>query len=145
MSETTTWHVVRDGLTIHQLAAPLNGRKVLHPGELALVAAVASRGDEVTVTPELIEATKDRWGESAYADLSDQSQIQRWGTVYLQPGTVNEGLARQLAAEADSKAAAERQSRKLEAARYGRHLAPTEDEVLAAADLIRARRDGARQ
>jgi len=107
------YHAVVDGLTVPTGGMFTGGR-------------VLARGDEITVTPELIDLTKDRNGDSWAADLSEDAQRARWGVVRFAPGPLADDLAlsQQLAAERTAEAAAENQRRLLESRRYGsRHAA----------------------
>jgi hypothetical protein len=101
----------------------------------------APRGFEFEITPELIQATQDRWGNSPYDDLSDDEQRRKWQKVFLQPGTVDEGLARTLEAERLAAVEKERLAKRALYARHGRSVPLDEDEILKAAAAIEARRD----
>lgn len=111
-NSTTVWHAIEDGLTVP-------------PPELHGVARVLKRGNEIDVSAELIEASRDGYGNSAYSDLSDAAQLARWGKIFLAPGRLEDDpeLASALVQERLAASAQRDVDAKREAARYGRRHA----------------------
>lgn len=135
---TRTFTVLHDGLTL-PFVPPLRPGQHERPDRSRAASFVAKRGDEWHVTPAVVESTRDRFGHSWVEDLTGEAQISNWGKVMLLEGERPDWLTTELESAADAKAKADRLERAKEARRYGRQLAPTEDEILAAADNIRAR------
>lgn len=53
--------------------------------------ATSVRGQELELTPEILELSKDRFGSSAW-DLSEEQQIARFGEVVFRDGPTPEGV-----------------------------------------------------
>jgi hypothetical protein len=79
------FHVLVSGFTIHT-----------KPNSFTSTAAVLDRGATVTVTDDLIEASRDRFGNLGWpAILHDpEAQVRRWGRVHIAPGPAPAGLQR---------------------------------------------------
>ncbi len=122
-TKNDTWHGIADGLTLPPLAADPE-RAHLHSSSGG---RVLRRGDEVSQS-ELVASSIDRFGESAFSDLSDDAQRARWGQVYLRAGSLesDRGLVAVLEAEAAAEAALAEQQAKILNARYGRRARPQE-------------------
>lgn len=100
--DPTIWHAVDDGLTI--------GGRVL------------VKGDELVVDENLIEKNRDSYGNSNFADLSDDAQLAAWGRVFLAPGPLDsdESLSAQIAADAAQVVAEREQAARRQRRQYGR-------------------------
>ena len=66
--EPGVWHALEDGMTV-------SGR-------------VLMAGDEIKIDEHLIESARGRDGVSWAEDLSDESQVARWGVVRFREGAL---------------------------------------------------------
>ncbi|MCU1525135.1 MAG: hypothetical protein JWO18_2029 [Microbacteriaceae bacterium] len=117
-TETHFW-VTTDGVTLSTVpnATPAS------PVSVTLRNVVFKRGDTFTVTSALIEATRDLWGNSVYADLTPEAQTARWGSAWLEPGEVHDDVLAELADEAAAEAEALRIAKVRQAHQYGKKRA----------------------
>lgn len=78
------FHFVNTGLTFSTSADDMTGAS----------SQVATRGQTVTVTASLVEASRDRFGHS-WLDLVDDpgQQVARWGKVYFSRGPAPEDMS----------------------------------------------------
>lgn len=82
---TKTAHAAKAGDTLTLL-----GSLTLPTG--GLEGEVFHRGFVLTITKELLEWTRDRTGASFLDDVSEESQLARWGEVKLVPGDQSEKI-----------------------------------------------------
>lgn len=111
-SEPTYATAIRDGLTVPSSTSNKGAARVL------------KRGDELALTDEFLNHTRDRSGATVWPSivLDKAAQAEAWGAVMLVPGRLAENpeLARAIATEREEAALSEHQRRLLEARRYGK-------------------------
>lgn len=94
------------------------------PGAIMTGARILERGDEVAITPEFIEATRNRFGDTVWPGIvtDEAAQVGRWGRVALVPGRLadNPELAAAIASEREQAAMERFRQADLDARRYGR-------------------------
>lgn len=114
--DAIVYHAIEAGLTVDARGSAGGGR-------------VLEVGDEISITAELIESTRDARGESAFEDLTEAAQLARWRRVFLKAGPLesNAALVAKLEAEREAERAQLAQERRLRDHRYGRRAAFAED------------------
>lgn len=95
LSDVKDVTLVKAGDVIHATATGLNIPRTVNLWG-GLPPLTLTRGDRIVVTPEMIDAAKDRHGSPGWVELvhDPERQVRRWGKVHLAPGEPPEDMPR---------------------------------------------------